>query len=306
MDETKDRLTDHIDHDPDVEARIERALEIRKAMGIYGRGGQSERGFWKFAPVHAQAIFEYCFGIVWAQPLLDLKQREVIVISVLAAQQLDGEVEWHVRSALNLGLTREEIVEVLTQLSPYIGLPKTNHAFKAAVKAFESVDREKGIEPEKPSEDDPRDAEAEAAGDRIISQVDLHPDVKDRIRKAFEVRQKLGIYGTGGQGGHGIYDLSPAHNQAIFEYCFGMVWNQPLLDIKTRELIVIAASTANQCHNELDQHVRSGLNAGLTRDEIIEAIAQCSPYIGLSKTNEGLRAAREAFERLDAQAGQKA
>jgi len=50
----------------------------------------------------------------------------------------------------------------------------------------------------------------------------------------------------------------------------------------------------------LEWHVRSGLNAGLSRDEIIEAITQCSPYIGLSKTNQGMRAAQKAFDALDA------
>ncbi|MBT3352697.1 MAG: carboxymuconolactone decarboxylase family protein [Nitrospinaceae bacterium] len=300
MDEAKDQVAPYIDQNPDAEARVQKALEIRKAMGIYGKGGQSGRGFWKFAPLHAQAIFEYCFGIVWAQPLLNLKQREIIVISALAANNLEDEVEWHIRSGMSLGLTRDEIIEVLTTLSPYIGLPRTNHAFKAALRAFEKADRENGIEPVEPPENDPDDLKAEAAGDQIGSQVNLKPDLKDRINKAFEVRQKIGIYGTGGQGNDGFYKISKAHNQAIFEYCFGMIWNQPLLDMKTKELIVIAASTSNQCDNELEWHVRSGLNAGLSRDEIIEAITQCSPYIGLSKTNQGMRAAQKAFDALDA------
>lgn len=301
MDETKDRIVAHVDHGPDGEARIRRAIEVRKALGIFGRDGQDGRGFWRFAPVHAQAMFEYCYGIVWGQPLLDLKQRVAVVLSALAAQQLDDEVEWHVRAALNLGWTRGEVVEMLTQLSPYIGLPRANHAFKAALQAFEKAGGAPGKEPA----EDPGDAEAEAAGDRMLSQVDLRPGVEDRLRRAFEVRRRIGIYGTGGQTDDGFYTISRAHNQAILEYCFGMVWNTPLLDMKTRELIVIAASTANQCNNELEWHVRSALNAGLTRGEIVEAIAQCSPYIGLSKTNQGLRAAKRAFEALGAQTGQK-
>lgn len=305
MDKSQDMIAPYIDTDPDIEARHAEASRIRKAMGIYGRGGQSGRGAWKFAPVHAQAIFETCFGMAWAGPLLSLKERELIVITALAAQTLDDEVVWHVRSALNLGWTREELIEALTTLSPYIGLPRTNHAFKSALKAFEIWDRENGVEPQKYSGDESDDAEAEAAGDQILSQIDRQPDAKERIRKAFEVRQKLGIYGTGGQGRDGFFTISPAHNQVILEWCFGMIWNQPLLDIKTKELLVIAASTVNQCENELEWHVRSALNAGLTRDQIIEAIAQCSPYIGLSKTNQGLRAAKRALDELDG-AGDKA
>ena len=44
MDETKDRIAPYIDQNPDVEARMERALEIRKAMGIYGQGGRVDAG----------------------------------------------------------------------------------------------------------------------------------------------------------------------------------------------------------------------------------------------------------------------
>jgi len=295
MDEARDRIVAHIDHDPDAEARIRRATEVRKALGIFGRDGQDPPGFWRFAPVHAQAMFEYCHGIVWGGPLLGLKERVVVVLSALAALQAEDEVEWHVRAALNLGWTREEIVEMLTHLSPYIGIPRANLAFKAALRAFEKAGCAIEAAP------GPEDAEAEAAGDRMLSQVDLHPGIKERIRRALAVRQKIGIYGTGGQADDGLYRISRAHNHSILESCFGMVWNTPLLGMKARELLVIAASTANQCDNELEWHVRSALKAGLTREEIVESIAQCSPYIGLSKTNQGLRAARRAFQALDAQ-----
>jgi len=299
MDESKDQILPFVDSDPNVKERIDRAIDIRKSMGIYGKGGQSERGAWNFSPTHAQVIFEYCFGMVWGQPNLSLKEKEIIVISALAAQQLDEEVEWHVQSALNLGLESDEIIEVIAQLSPYIGLPKTNHAFKSMLRAFKKVGISKYDDIGDNSKATQDQLEAEKAGDRLLSQVDLNPNVKERIDKAISVRQKIGIYGTGGQGHDGFYTISPAHNQVIFEYCFGMVWNQSLLDLRTRELIVIAASTANQCDNELEWHVRSALNADLSREEIIEAITQCSPYIGLSKTNQGLRAAKKAFDSLD-------
>jgi 4-carboxymuconolactone decarboxylase len=299
MEESKDMIAPHIDQNPDFEARAARAHEIRKSMGIYGKGGQGGRRAWKRVPTHAQIIFEYCFGMAWGQPLLDLKHRELIVVTALATQQLDDEVEWHIRSALNLGWTQEEVLEALTTLSPYIGLPKTNHAMRAAFKVFDERDREAGIAPEDTSQPDPELDAAEAKGDRLLAEVDLKPDMQERVQKAFEVRQKLGIYGTGGQAHDGFYTISKAHNQVIFEYCFGVIWNQPLLDLKTKEMLVIAASTVNQCDNELEWHVRSALNVGLTRDEIIEVITQCSPYIGLSKTNQGLRAAKRSFDALD-------
>jgi 4-carboxymuconolactone decarboxylase len=91
----------------------------------------------EIAPVHARAIHEYCFGTVWDRPHLDLKTRELIVIAAAAAQDLPEEVEVHVRGALNRGATREEIVETIVQLAPYIGFPKTNHALRAAKRVFD-------------------------------------------------------------------------------------------------------------------------------------------------------------------------
>ena len=95
----------------------------------------------EIAPVHARAIHEYCFGTIWDRPHLDLKMRELIVIAAAAAQDLPEEVEVHVRGALNRGATREEIVEAIVQLAPYIGFPKTNHALRAAKRIFDQWDK---------------------------------------------------------------------------------------------------------------------------------------------------------------------
>ncbi len=126
-----------------MEERLEKAKKIRAQMGIYGKGGQASEEFYEISSVHTQGIFEWCFGMVWSQPLLDLKTREIVVISTMAAQDLPDELEWHVRSALNLGLTEEELIEVIVQCSPYIGLPKTNHALRAAKRAFKKAAEEK-------------------------------------------------------------------------------------------------------------------------------------------------------------------
>lgn len=302
IDESQDLIVSNIDTAPDLDARIERALEIRRQMGIYGEGGQMEHGF--YDPIQAQGILEFAFGLAWAGPLLDLKIREIIVISVLVSQQFDNEAEWHIRSALNLGLTREKIVAVLTHLTGYIGFPKANHGMRAAKRAFDRIDKENGIEPSAPYTGAKKEA-AEAAGDRIMAHVDPHPDAKERIQKALETRQKMGIYGKGGQADDGLYQIAPRYTQGLLEYAWGMIWSNPALDLKTREIISLSAFAAQQLDDEAEWHVRSALNHGLTREEIIEVFVQCSPYIGFPKTNHMLRAAKRAFDRLDRPDAQK-
>jgi 4-carboxymuconolactone decarboxylase len=129
---------------PPVEERLKKARVIRDKMGIYGKGGQGREGHYDVSPVHTQGIYEWCFGMVWAEPTLDLKQKEMIVLSTMVAQDLPDELEWHCKSAMNVGLTKEQIIATIVQCSPYVGLPKTNHAIKAAVRAFKEVDEAKG------------------------------------------------------------------------------------------------------------------------------------------------------------------
>jgi 4-carboxymuconolactone decarboxylase len=93
--------------------------------------------------------------------------------------------------------------------------------------------------------------------------------------------------------------ICPTHARAIHEYCFGTIWDRPHLDLKMRELIVIAAAAASDLSGEVALHARGALNRGASRDEVIETILQCSPYIGFPKTNHALKAAKEVFDQWD-------
>lgn len=122
--------------------RVEKGWEIRR-----GAWGPEADKRWEMLhaidPGHAESIVEYCFGTVWARPGLDLKVRELIVIAAAAAQNCPAEVEMHVRGALNRGATRQEIIETIVQCTPYIGLPKTNHALMAAKAVFDQWETRK-------------------------------------------------------------------------------------------------------------------------------------------------------------------
>lgn len=137
---SNDSLLDNIGQ-PDIEKRLEAAKEIREKMGIYGPGGQVKPGFYEISPVHTQGLMEWCFGMVWGDETLEPKMKEVAVIAAMVAQDLPGEIEWHVQSGLNLGLTREEIIAIIVQCTPYCGFPKVNHGLSAALKGFENYDK---------------------------------------------------------------------------------------------------------------------------------------------------------------------
>ena len=97
----------------------------------------------------------------------------------------------------------------------------------------------------------------------------------------------------------GLEKIAPLHGRAVLEYCFGTVWTQPLLDIKTKELILIGICASQGEYEAVARQVRGALNQGATRDEIIEAITTCAPYIGYPRTNASLRAAQQVFDRWE-------
>ena len=96
-----------------------------------------------------------------------------------------------------------------------------------------------------------------------------------------------------------LNEIAPAHARAIHEYVFGQMWDQPHLDMKFRELIVIATAAAQDLPGEVKMHVRGALNRGATKGEILDTILCCAPYVGFPKTNHSLYAMKEVFDLWD-------
>ena len=90
------------------------------------------------APAVADMIVEFAYGGVMARPGLDIKTRQICIVAMLAAMggHTAPELKAHIRGALNVGWTREEIVEVLTQVTVYAGFPSALNALSVAKRVF--------------------------------------------------------------------------------------------------------------------------------------------------------------------------
>ncbi len=92
-------------------------------------GEPSAQGDPFLAPFFETAI-EHVWGGVWNRPGLDLKYRSLVVVSVLAATGHHQELKTHLRGALNLGWTAEELREALLQISGYVGFSAAHEALR--------------------------------------------------------------------------------------------------------------------------------------------------------------------------------
>lgn len=90
------------------------------------------------APDVVKYIVEFVFGDIYTRSGLDLKQRETVIMTAVLAQSELGELEAHVKEALNVGLKQSEIIEIFIQSIPYVGFPKVMDAIAVAKKVFQA------------------------------------------------------------------------------------------------------------------------------------------------------------------------
>jgi 4-carboxymuconolactone decarboxylase len=85
-------------------------------------------------------ITRYAWGEIWSRPGLPRHSRSLITLAMMVALNRLDEFRMHVRVALNNGVTRDEIKEVLLQTTVYCGVPAANSAFHAAEEVFKELD----------------------------------------------------------------------------------------------------------------------------------------------------------------------
>jgi 4-carboxymuconolactone decarboxylase len=93
-----------------------------------------------------------------------------------------------------------------------------------------------------------------------------------------------------------LKDIAPDFARYLIEFPFGDIYSRPGLDLKSREIAVVAALTAlGNAAPQLKVHVHGALNVGCTRDEIVEVMMQTAVYAGFPAALNGLFAAKEVF-----------
>ena len=88
-----------------------------------------------------ELVTQYCWGEIWGRPGLDRRTRSIINLAMLTALNRPNELKLHVRGALNNGLSKADIQEVLLHAMIYCGVPAGVESFRIAQEVF----KEEGI-----------------------------------------------------------------------------------------------------------------------------------------------------------------
>ncbi|MDG2305415.1 MAG: carboxymuconolactone decarboxylase family protein [Candidatus Binatia bacterium] len=96
----------------------------------------------EIAPEFAKVNVEFPFGELYTRTVLDDKTRELCTVAALTVQGFAlPELRVHVKGALNCGATRDEVVEVITQMTAYCGFPAATNGLLAAKEVFDQLDQ---------------------------------------------------------------------------------------------------------------------------------------------------------------------
>ena len=175
----------------------------------------------------------------------------MVTIGALIARRFNDRLKKHIRFALKLGITKEEILETIIQVTPFTGWPVGVEAIRVAKSTFGS-NHEKTRQSRSPSE-------RQKKGQNIIRQL-CGGKKKDETFSLIE-------------------DVSPDFMKVVTEeHLFGEIWSRSLLSLRDRCMITLAILIAFRLRNDLKVHMHYALNVGLSKEEILETIMQSANY----------------------------
>ena len=219
-------------------------------------GGASGALQQKLAPGLARLTDEVLFGDVWQRPQLAPRDRSLVVISVLIATGKTAQLTGHLGRALNNGVQPSEASGVLAHLAIYCGWPSA----VSALEVYDQVYTARKVDT----------AALRAVGPRLSA------PASDAAR-AKAVAEELGA-------------IAPKFVELTNKVVFEDLWRRPDLSVRDRSLVTIAALAAMGDDDQLDPYLRRGLESGLTRDQITEALTHLGFYAGWSKAAKAMTA----------------
>ncbi len=255
-------------------------------------------------PQYAKLWLDYTYGGLYNRGVLTERVRLLVAISQAVAMDEMETLESHLKSALTLKLKPREMLEVLLQITVYLGTPKITRAVRVFKKVMTKAGRMKEIKSDQLPLDGvtkSRNLEKERPTWRV-------PDSRFPQREA--MMQKYGWHGISA----GIR-LQPTHHAETvvqfdrldqnylklwLDFIYAGMYVRGILDDKTRLLCMVGVCAVLDEQIQGDNHQRAALMLGATPREVLEVLLHSTIYAGMPRS---LRAVRQ-FDRILNEVGQ--
>jgi 4-carboxymuconolactone decarboxylase len=255
----------------DRNERYERGLNSLRTLDAEGSAAV-QKSLQDISPDMGRFIIEFAYGDVFSRPGLDPKSRQVATIAALTALgNAEPQLKFHIGGALNVGVTPQEIIEVIYVATIFAGFPAGLNAISASREVFKA----RGV------------------------QVSASTEGETASRRERGLKALAETSGGSGQAVlDSLNDIAPAMGEFILDFAYGDVISRQLSP-KWKEITMIAAGVARgTMRPQVKVHVKAGARVGLTKEEIVEVVNQMAVYAGFPAALNGLSAVREAYAEM--------
>ena len=222
-------------------------------------------------PEMMDILQKFIFGEVFQTGNLTLKQREMITCITLATMQTLPQLKAHAGAALKVGVTPEELREVMYLTAPFIGFPKMLNAVGTVNEVF----KERGISLP------------------IEKQGTVTENNRHETGKTIQNRLYPGGIASAMEGLPA--DMGKHVERFLTDYFFGEIYSRGALDLQTRELLGYCVLTTLEAESQLQSHYHGNINVGNTPETLTAAVIQCLTYIGFPVAIKALRIIKQEY-----------
>jgi len=261
----------------DPKTRQERGLDVLGTLTGSEQAGRTLAEYFESQGALGSFALHTGAGEIWSRPGLSRRDRSLVVISALTALGRERELHAHVTGGLNHGLSREEIDEIMVQISAYAGMPFALAGAGIAGRVFAEQDGSEEPRHTPAPAEQKEAAKRRSDGLEVLSTLLGQPDLDREATEAAIVDQ---------QGDMG---------NLVMDFAFGDVWSRPQLSRRDRSLVVISVLTALFAAHELKVHLQGALNHGVSEAEIEEVMITMVLYGGFPRAIDGMLSARKIF-----------
>jgi len=217
---------------------------------------------------------DFVLGDIWSRPGLNKRDRNLIVLTMLATLHQTNQLKYYVPGGLNHGLTVVEIREIMTHVAAYAGFPRALDAMAETNRILTEL----GHRPQNgklPGAEKFSNAERRQRGVDVMAKLSGNP-ASDPEMVITKMAGKLGPLGA-----YGI------------DFAFGEVWARSQLSRRDRSLLVVSVLTALGRTKELHIHVPAAIRHGVTKAELEELMLTAFAYTGAPLAVEGMHVVQE-------------
>jgi 4-carboxymuconolactone decarboxylase len=215
----------------------------------------------KIAPGLATLTDDVLFGDVWTRPELSPRDRSLVTISALIATGKPAQLAGHLGRALGNGVQPSEASGLLAHLAIYCGWPSA----VSALEVYEQVYTARNVDT----------GTLRALRPRL-------PASEGDATRAKALTEEFGA-------------VAPKFVELTNDVVFDDLWRRSDLSLRDRSLVTIAALAAMGDDDQLDFYLRRGLESGLTRAQITEALTHLGFYAGWAKATRAMTAVTKAL-----------